>query len=305
MKIAILASGNGEKALYLHNFFKEGDRISTEVLLTDNPDSPIAHLLDAEGVEVITLRPGDAADELALHLKGRGVEIIVADGYEGDVPEALKAVYGDYIVYPDSVTQAPMQVIEAVDRLNAPATARKKSPEPGVSPEPGSVEEEWARVLKVRYEPDEDEERQRSNNETEHDEKDSEGMKLEEVEESSAPQPEDSVVIEETKSPPPYQSQPPRQPYQPRQPWGQNTADGGREPMPETYLVWSVIITLLCCLIPGVVAIIFSASVSSKYYAGDIEGARRASRNAQIWCIVSIIAGIVWATLYMPLTLFL
>lgn len=75
--------------------------------------------------------------------------------------------------------------------------------------------------------------------------------------------------------------------------------------MPETYLVWSVIITLLCCLIPGVVAIIFSASVSSKYYAGDIEGARRASRNAQIWCIVSIIAGIVWATLYMPLTLFL
>lgn len=287
MKIAILASGNGEKALYLHNFFKEGDRISTEVLLTDNPDSPIAHLMDAEGVEVITLRPGDAADDLALHLKGRGVEIIVADGYEGDVPEALKAVYGDYIVYPDSVTQAPMQVIEAVDRLNAPATARKKSPEPGVSPEPGSVEEEWARVLKVRYEPEEEipiEEELPKEDEQEVQEKRDEQEKVE------------TPLVEEIAgraTPPPYQRQGPR------------LMDGNREEMPETYLVWSVIITLLCCLIPGVVAIIFSASVSSKYYAGDIEGARRASRNAQIWCIVSIIAGIVWATLYMPLTLFL
>ncbi|MCH5213663.1 MAG: CD225/dispanin family protein [Muribaculaceae bacterium] len=75
--------------------------------------------------------------------------------------------------------------------------------------------------------------------------------------------------------------------------------------MPDTYLVWSVIITILCCLIPGIIAIIYSSSVSSKYFAGDIEGAKRASRRAQIWCIVSVVAGIIWATLYLPLTLFL
>ena len=75
--------------------------------------------------------------------------------------------------------------------------------------------------------------------------------------------------------------------------------------MPDNYLAWSVIVTILCCLIPGIIAIIFSASVSSKYYRGDLEGARRASRNAQIWCIISIVSGIIWATLYIPLALFL
>lgn len=74
--------------------------------------------------------------------------------------------------------------------------------------------------------------------------------------------------------------------------------------MPETYLVWSVIITILCCLIPGIIAIIYSASVSSKYYQGNLEGAKRASRMAQIWCIVSVVTGIIWATLYLPLALF-
>lgn len=94
--------------------------------------------------------------------------------------------------------------------------------------------------------------------------------------------------------------EPGRNPYQPYYEDEQR-----REPMPDTYLVWSVVITILCCLIPGIIAIIYSSSVSSKYFAGDIEGAKRASRRAQIWCIVSVLAGIVWATLYLPLTLFL
>jgi hypothetical protein len=37
--------------------------------------------------------------------------------------------------------------------------------------------------------------------------------------------------------------------------------------------------------------------------ARDFEGARRASRNAEIWIIVSIVAGIVSNALYVPLTL--
>ncbi len=73
------------------------------------------------------------------------------------------------------------------------------------------------------------------------------------------------------------------------------------EPMPPTYLVWSVVTTILCCLIPGIVAIIFSAQVSSKFYQGDIEGARRASRNAEIWIIISFVLGVLTNTLYIPL----
>ncbi|MDE5996949.1 MAG: CD225/dispanin family protein [Muribaculaceae bacterium] len=75
------------------------------------------------------------------------------------------------------------------------------------------------------------------------------------------------------------------------------------EPMPPTYLVWSVIMTILCCTIPGIVAIIFSAKVSSKFYQGDIEGARRASHNAEIWIIISFVLGVLSNTLYIPLAI--
>ncbi|MDE6695945.1 MAG: phosphoribosylglycinamide formyltransferase [Muribaculaceae bacterium] len=76
-----------------------------------------------------------------------------------------------------------------------------------------------------------------------------------------------------------------------------------KEGMPPTYLVWSVIMTILCCTIPGIVAIINSAQVSSKFYQGDIEGASRASRNAEIWIIVSFVLGVISNTLYIPLAL--
>ena len=49
--------------------------------------------------------------------------------------------------------------------------------------------------------------------------------------------------------------------------------------------------------------IVFSSQVSSRYYARDYEGARRASRQAEIWIIVSIVAGVIVNALYMPLSL--
>lgn len=76
-----------------------------------------------------------------------------------------------------------------------------------------------------------------------------------------------------------------------------------QEPMPPTYLVWSIIATICCCLPAGVAAIIFSSQVSSRYYARDFKGARRASRQAEIWIIVSIVTGIIVNALYMPLSL--
>ena len=74
-------------------------------------------------------------------------------------------------------------------------------------------------------------------------------------------------------------------------------------PMPPTYLAWSVVMTILCCTIPGIVAIIYSAQVSSKFYQGDLDGAARASRNAEIWIIVSFVLGVITNTLYLPLTI--
>lgn len=73
------------------------------------------------------------------------------------------------------------------------------------------------------------------------------------------------------------------------------------EPMPHTWLVWSVVCALLFSTIPGIIAIVYSAKVSSKYYSGDIEGAKRCSRNAEIWIIISFVVGVIANTLYLPL----
>lgn len=54
-------------------------------------------------------------------------------------------------------------------------------------------------------------------------------------------------------------------------------------PMPPTYLVWSILVTIFLCRIAGIVAIVYSIQVSSRYYAGNYEGAAYASRQARWW----------------------
>lgn len=76
-----------------------------------------------------------------------------------------------------------------------------------------------------------------------------------------------------------------------------------REPMPPTYMVWAVISTVCCCLPLGVVAIFFAAQVSTKYYARDFEGAKKASERAELWIILAIALGVAFNILYMPLSL--
>ena len=66
-----------------------------------------------------------------------------------------------------------------------------------------------------------------------------------------------------------------------------------RPKCPPTNLVWAILATILCCIPTGIVAIIYAGKVTSRYQAGDYEGAERASETGAWWCIGSIIAGIV------------
>jgi hypothetical protein len=50
------------------------------------------------------------------------------------------------------------------------------------------------------------------------------------------------------------------------------------------YLAQSILVTLLCCLPLGIPAIVFAAQVNGKIQAGDVTGARDASRKAKMWC---------------------
>jgi len=61
---------------------------------------------------------------------------------------------------------------------------------------------------------------------------------------------------------------------------------------PNNYLALSIITTLLCCQVFGIISIIYAAQVNSKYVAGDYAGAERSSRNARNWSIAGIGAGL-------------
>lgn len=61
---------------------------------------------------------------------------------------------------------------------------------------------------------------------------------------------------------------------------------------PPNYLAWAIITTILCCLPFGIVSIIYSAQVNTKWAAGDIAGAQLSSKNAKTWAWVSFAVGI-------------
>lgn len=107
------------------------------------------------------------------------------------------------------------------------------------------------------------------------------------------------------------QWQPGGQPYggmpygQPRYP-GQSfePADPNRmPPMPDNYLVWAIITTICCCIPTGIVAIIYASKVSPAYMRGNYNEALDASSKAQMWVIISFVAGLIWAPFSMLLGL--
>jgi len=55
----------------------------------------------------------------------------------------------------------------------------------------------------------------------------------------------------------------------------------------------SVAMTLLCCPVTGVPAIVFASQVQSKQQVGDIAGALKASKNAKLWCWISVATGLI------------
>jgi hypothetical protein len=59
------------------------------------------------------------------------------------------------------------------------------------------------------------------------------------------------------------------------------------------HLVFAILVTVLCCLPTGIAAIVYAAQVNGKLQAGDIAGAQEASKNAKMWCWISVGAGLV------------
>jgi hypothetical protein len=61
-----------------------------------------------------------------------------------------------------------------------------------------------------------------------------------------------------------------------------------------SHLAPAIIVTLLCCLPFGIVAIVYAAKVNGKLKAGDYAGAIKASDRAKTWCWVALCAGVIY-----------
>ena len=334
--IAVFASGNGSNAVNLVKAFNAGTRIHVALCLTDRENAPVIEKMKELGVETIYF-PRNVWKEnpqaILEALRHRDIKVIalagflcflnseIVDAYEGRIlnihPSLLPAYGGkgmhganvhkavieagetksgatvhvvtneidagpivvqrEVAVLPDDTPESleakvheveyeifPEAVVKTVATLTPPAL-------------PKSVDDAWAEALGV------------PNNVP------------------KAPEAPDQPQSPTPQQPTPFQQQ--HTPFQQQHPPFQQqhrVEDAVRNhtnSMPPTYLVWSIVMTILCCTIPGIVAIIYSAQVSSKFYQGDIQGAQRASQRAEIWIIVSFVVGVLSNTLYLPLAI--
>ena len=67
------------------------------------------------------------------------------------------------------------------------------------------------------------------------------------------------------------------------------------------YLVFAILATVFCCLPTGIPAIVYAAQVNGKLQAGDLAGAQLASKNAKMWCLISLGLGLAVTVLYIIL----
>ena len=64
------------------------------------------------------------------------------------------------------------------------------------------------------------------------------------------------------------------------------------------YLVFAILATVFCCLPTGIAAIVYAAQVNGKLQVGDVAGAQAASKNAKLWCLISLGLGLALILLY-------
>jgi H+/Cl- antiporter ClcA len=63
---------------------------------------------------------------------------------------------------------------------------------------------------------------------------------------------------------------------------------------PNNWLWQSIVATILCCIVFGVVGIIYAAKVYSLYYKKQYEEAERAAKKAKMWTLIAVVVGLVY-----------
>ncbi|MBT2228701.1 CD225/dispanin family protein [Nonomuraea sp. NEAU-A123] len=88
-----------------------------------------------------------------------------------------------------------------------------------------------------------------------------------------------------------YGAQPPGYGPPPGGGYGQPGGYGAPQNPPDNHLVAAILTTLFCCLPFGIVSIVKSSQVNSKWQAGDYQGAVQSSEEAKTWWKRALIFG--------------
>ena len=67
------------------------------------------------------------------------------------------------------------------------------------------------------------------------------------------------------------------------------------------YLIWSILVTLFCCLPLGIGSIIYATKINSAQAAGDYAGAQDAAKKCKMFSIIGAVAGGLFEIIYIIL----
>jgi hypothetical protein len=62
---------------------------------------------------------------------------------------------------------------------------------------------------------------------------------------------------------------------------------------PNNFLPWSILVTILCCLPIGIVAIVYANKVDSLWLTAKYNEANEAAKKAKLWTLISAGIGVV------------
>lgn len=175
------------------------------------------------------------------------------------------------------------------------------SPEPTITPEP-AIAQEPAFIA-----PEPEEEQDKPDIEVDFLDEDDDISVAGDFADDDAGAPEPAVVLNQLLEAEPAQAYAPQAapPYtEPRYAAEPPAAPADDESCPPTNLVWSIIVTVLCCSIVGIAALVMALMVKPAYQRGDMAKARRMSEWSAWLCIASIILGLISGPIYMAFSAF-
>lgn len=68
---------------------------------------------------------------------------------------------------------------------------------------------------------------------------------------------------------------------------------------PATYLIWSILLTVMCCNPIGIIPIITGTQVTSQFKNYNFEGARKCSELTEWWLMITIVTSLMLAPISM------